>query len=212
MFAITKYQTIYWDWLAVFKNPALTSEYAEKILDRYEYSVDSFFSHRNCTVEFFKKYLEKSQQYNRNRYCSFTISNPELYEYLFLSKNKNFSFQTCTWGIVDPSNPIPLTFFEKHLDHFKDGESPVHLSRHPSITWEFVKEHPDFPWKYGELPKNPNITLEHMREKPEKSWNITAFSSNPNIDITFVLDNIDKLDLKEIANNPAIHLKDLDKI
>lgn len=56
------------------------------------------------------------------------------------------------------------------------------------ITWEIVRDNPDFPWYYEYLSMNPNITYEIVRDNPELPWNYYWLtyphfkSCNPNDD------------------------------
>lgn len=58
------------------------------------------------------------------------------------------------------------------------------LSQNKAITWEFIQEHPYFPWSYCFMGCNPNITMKIVEDNPEHVW--VFFDTNPNITLEFV--------------------------
>lgn len=65
------------------------------------------------------------------------------------------------------------------------GGHPVGLSRNPNLTWEFIRNNPDYTWNLVALGKNSNLSLEQGLPEPELkgitlSQFISHFLRNPN--------------------------------
>ena len=44
------------------------------------------------------------------------------------------------------------------------------LSQNQNITWEFIKENPDYPWVWDDILWNPNITQDIIMDNPQYPW------------------------------------------
>lgn len=68
-----------------------------------------------------------------------------------------------------------LLFYDHKFFHW-DG-----LSQNPNISWEFIKNHPDYAWNPEFVSLNPNIIWETIENNPDYAWDYYSLSKNPNI-------------------------------
>ena len=66
------------------------------------------------------------------------------------------------------------------------------LSCHPNVTWELIKEFPEYPWCLCSFSKSPNLTWNIIVENQDVNWNWYFISANPNITFEIIRDNPDK--------------------
>ena len=82
-------------------------------------------------------------------------------------------------------------WFQFILDNLYEGWDFDELCLNPNVTWDIVRQHPDWPWDYEELSFNPNITWDIVTSNPDIKWNFDNLSSNPNITWEIVKANPD---------------------
>lgn len=54
-----------------------------------------------------------------------------------------------------------------------------YISRHPRITWDIIREHPDKPWHWKSVCLNPNITLPIIQANMDRKWDWSYVCMNP---------------------------------
>ena len=55
------------------------------------------------------------------------------------------------------------------------------ISSHPSITLDYILEHPQIPWHWPGVSYNPNITIQHVKNHPELPWCMHRLTCNDSI-------------------------------
>ncbi len=83
------------------------------------------------------------------------------------------------------------------------------VSISPNITWDHIKQHPEYPWDWENVCANPNITPGIVRQNHSYPWNKcwSFLSGNINFGLKEFLEVHPKqLDWEQISANPKITL------
>jgi hypothetical protein len=117
------------------------------------------------------------------------------------SKNPNLKFED-------------ILSFGNHISLF--AWNWIEVSCHPNITFDIIKDHPEFPWDWYFVSMNPNININHVKENLGLNWKWDLLSCHPNIKISDIINNLDlpwnwhhvsynvNLKIDDIAQNPEL--------
>ncbi len=133
------------------------------------------------------------------------INNPTLPWEDFVYGNENV-----TWEVLAPL----ARGIQSRNDPFSNAVryriNWYQVSVNESITWDIVKENPEFPWVYSQLSRNGNITWEIIVNNPKHPWNAQWISYNPNITWKIVKENPERFwDYNFLSCNSNITLQEI---
>jgi hypothetical protein len=86
------------------------------------------------------------------------------------------------------------------------------LSLNPSISFEFIQSHRNYPWVISAVSRNISITESIVRNYLEFPWSYRDLCANPNISFEFVIEFMIKststidINWNSLSSNPAITL------
>lgn len=136
--------------------------------------------------------------------------NPSVTEYLILAAidlpKNNVYFE-----IAIASNPnLDWNFIKTTFDMSK---WPFYLqSKNPNITYEIIKNEPQYAWDWENFMTNPSLTLDIINKYKQEKWDWRQLSHNPNLTLEFINRNIDKSwDWFALSSNPIITWKFVEK-
>lgn len=201
-----------YDWASLSKHPKITGEMIEKY-DNFPWVWYRVFENINIDFNFMMR--------NKDKYFNFLMKkeNKEYFEEYFICDEKDK---------------------DKEYEKFVNDYFWEQISIHPSITWDFIDEHPEYPWCWLLISINPNVNIDIIKNNPDKpwimdsigdfisrnpsttiehvikhqdiKWNYGFLSSNKTITIDFVLANKDKKFIWSVlSRHPNITFDDIMK-
>jgi len=76
--------------------------------------------------------------------------------------------------------------YDEGIDKFWNG-----ASQSPALTWKFINEHLDYPWRWDEVSRHKCITPYIIDWHPQHEWDWKRVSENPNITLEWVIQHIE---------------------
>jgi hypothetical protein len=103
--------------------------------------------------------------------------------------------------------------FIKLIEEYNDDRWDWgYVSRHPLVSLDYIKAHPELPWDYYWMSSNPNITLDFVKENIGETWEWQALSSSEGISLKEIRENPEfpwDWVLGGVSRNPSVTLEDV---
>ena len=212
---------ISWDWTCLSQNPSVSLSWLD-IFHEKSWDWTALSSHPNFTLDWIKHHPTKPWSWDELcRAPQFQLDwlEDEIMEYSIWSPYLVSTHPNCTWdeilhhsmikqwmdrsetntrlvylGLVN--NPsISWDGIQSILQsgYISRRELPWRqISASKEITWDIVREYPEYPWNWYGLSENPNITEEIIDEFYTKPWVWETLGQNPNLTLSFILTHLDQ--------------------
>ena len=114
------------------------------------------------------------------------------------------------WSAISENKNITMT------DILKNADKPwnwSNISKNSNIIMTDILENADKPWEWSGISYYANITMaDILAYAADKPWDWSGISINSNITISFIENNIDKINFKQLSYNTFVDKKPFLKI